>query len=145
MRAGSTTPRSPAPAVVDRAGLDTPVRDVMTAGVVSLVEDASLRQVQNAMSRHRVNAVLVTSRRGDPLGWVTSRGLLDWLENADLGMAFAGQAITEPPTTIAGSCTVGEAMHKLAEGTASHLLVTMAPDAGVEGVVSSLDLVEHLR
>lgn len=127
-----------------RAGLETPVRELMTAGVVTLVEDASLRQVQKAMYRHRVNAVLINSRRGDPLGWVTSAGLLPWLEHTDPGMAFARQAITEPPTTISASAPASEALLKLSDPAVSHLLVTISTDPGIEGVLSPLDLVAHL-
>jgi CBS domain-containing protein len=144
MRTRPSTQPVSAPGVVHRAGLDTPVRELMTAGVVTLVEDASLRQVQKAMDRHRINAVLITSREGDPLGWVTSRGLLSWLEHTDLGMASARQAITEPALTIGASATASEALAKLAQGSVSHLLVTMSSDPGVEGVVSPLDLVAHL-
>lgn len=144
IRARPTAGPSPSPGVVHRAGLDTPVRELMTAGIVTLVEHASLRQVQKAMYRHRVNAVLVTSWDGDPLGWVTSRGLLGWLEHTDLGMVFARQAITEPPLMISASAPASEALAKLVEGSVSHLLVTMSSDPGVEGVVSPLDLVAHL-
>jgi CBS domain-containing protein len=144
IRARPSASPSPAPGIVGRAGLDTPVRDLMTAGVVMLAEDASLRQVQKAMYRHRVNAVLVTSREGDPLGWVTSRGLLRWLEHTDLGMAFARQAITEPPIMISASAPVSEALAKLSDASISHLLVTMSSDPGIEGVLSPLDLVGHL-
>ena len=54
--------------------LDTPVRDVMTAGVVAIAEDASLIQVFRAIRAHDVHAVLVVgTQHGSPLGWVTSR------------------------------------------------------------------------
>ena len=56
------------------------VRDVMRSGVVAVPEDASLRQVRRAMRSHSVHAVLVvSSSHGQPLGWITARGLLAWL------------------------------------------------------------------
>ena len=135
---------SPAPTIGRRACLETPVRELMTAGVVALVEDASVRQVQRAMHRHRVNAVLILAGDGEPIGWVTSRALLSWLESTDLGLAHARQAISEPAQTIASSATAAEALAALSESTCSHLLVTRASDGGIEGVVSPLDLVGHL-
>jgi CBS domain containing-hemolysin-like protein len=95
------------------------------------------------MHRHRVNAVLVTSRDGEPLGWVTSRGLLSWLQSSDLGLAHARQAISEPALTINSSATARDALAALAQSTCTHLLVTRSPDGGVEGVLSALDLVGH--
>ena len=135
---------TPAPTIGDRAGMETPVRELMTAGVVALMEDTSLRQVQRAMHRHRVNAVLIIAADGEPVGWVTSRALLPWLESTDLGLARAGQAIVEPPHAISSSATARDAVAALTESTCSHLLVTRSSDGGIEGVVSALDLVGHL-
>ena len=55
--------------------LETPVRDFMTPGVLTIAEYASLRQVYRAMVAHSVHAVLVVGRtEGRALGWVTARG-----------------------------------------------------------------------
>src|SRR4051794_35235208 len=75
------------------------VREVMTPGVVTIVEDASVKQARRAIHAHRVHAVLVLGReRGRPLGWVTARGLLSWVDREE-SLAHARDAITEPPTT----------------------------------------------
>ena len=74
---------APPPAHLGGDHLDTPVRELMSPGVLSLVEDASLRHVLAAMRRHRVHAVAVCGREsGTPLGWVTTRGLLAWIRVA---------------------------------------------------------------
>jgi len=66
--------------------LQTPVRDFMRPGVIAVCEDTSLRQAERAMVRHGVHAVLVLGREGRPLGWVTSRGMLLWIDQ-DLGLS----------------------------------------------------------
>lgn len=116
------------------------VRDLMTPGVVAIVEDASLSQACRALSRHHVHAVLVLERRqGRPLGWVTARGLLGWLDR-DMSCVPARNAIVEPAVTIAPSATASQAIGLLSRGGVSHLLVCHHPDFLPEGVVSDADL-----
>lgn len=80
--------------------LETPVRDFMTPGVLTIAEDASLGHVYRAMVAHAVHALLVVGRiEGRPLGWVTARGLLGWV-GCDQSLACAREAITERPVTI---------------------------------------------
>jgi len=72
----------------------------MTPGVVTIVEDASVKQARRALKAHAVHAVLVVGRdQGRPLGWVTARGLLSWVDR-DESLAHARDAITEPPANI---------------------------------------------
>ena len=80
--------------------LERPVRELMSAGVLVVSEDASMRHVYRAMNSHRVHALLVVGRSGGrPLGWITARGLLAWLD-ADDSVACARDAITEQPQTV---------------------------------------------
>jgi CBS domain-containing protein len=121
--------------------LDTQVRDIMTPGVLTIAEDASLRHAYRAMVAHSVHAILVVGRNeGKPLGWVTARGLLGWV-GRDQGLASASDAITERPTTIEPSANAREALIALGQPGTSHLLVCRHRDATPEGVVSDLDIV----
>jgi len=121
--------------------LETPVRDIMTPGVVSIPEDASLRQAYRAMVAHSVRAVLVVGRaEGRPLGWVTARGLLAWI-GQEASLPSARDAITERPTWVEPSATAREAVVALQQAGVSHVLVRKGDDAMPEGVVSDLDLI----
>ena len=112
----------------------------MSPGVLTLVEDASLRHVLAAMRRHRVHAVVVCGRQtGTPLGWVTTRGLLAWIER-DHSLAVARDAITEPAITIEPGATVREAVALIGRERVGRLLVAHAANAMPEGVVAELDL-----
>ena len=118
------------------------VREIMTPGVVTIVEDASLRQARRAMRAHHVQGVLVVGRgQGKPLGWVTARGLLSWI-GRDQSMASAREAITEAPTAIEPSARLPEAVRALSQPGVSRLLVQRRPDVFPEGVVSDADLLE---
>jgi CBS domain-containing protein len=121
--------------------LGTPVRDLMTPGVVTIAEDAALVHAYRAMTAHSVHAVLVIGRSaGRPLGWLTSRGLLSWVAY-DQSLACVREAITERATVIDPNATARDALTALSQSGASHLLVCKTPDSMPEGVVSELDLV----
>ena len=134
------SPEAIADGLSDRR-LQTPVRDFMRPGVIAVSEDASLRQAERAMVRHGVHAILVLGRTsGRPLGWVTSRGMLRWI-NHDLGLVQAGRAVSETPTYIEPGATADEAVQALSDVAVSHLLVTRAPGETPQGVVSDLDVI----
>ena len=121
--------------------LDREARDLMTPGVVTIVEDATLRQVYGALRAHDVHAMLVVSQHGGrPLGWVTARGILAWLDK-DASLACARDAVTEAPTAIGPSASGREALAALAQPGVSHLLVQRAAEAMPEGVISDVDLI----
>jgi CBS domain-containing protein len=121
--------------------LREPVRDLMRPGVITIAEDAALTLAKRAMARHDVHAVLVVAAdTARPLGWVTDRGLLRWLEQ-DLDAIAARHAITETPRYIDPDATAGDALEELAGPSATHLLVGR-PDRPPQGVVAPLDLVE---
>ena len=134
------SPEAAADGLSDRR-LQTPVRDLMRPGVIAVSEDASLRQAERAMVRHGVHAILVLGRsNGRPLGWVTSRGMLQWISD-DLGLITASQAITETPTFIEPGATAHDAARALSGDGVSHLLVTRMPGETPQGVVSDLDVI----
>ena len=121
--------------------LDIPVRDVMTPGVVSIAEDASLIQVFRAMRAHDVHALLVVgTQHGSPVGWVTARGLLAWI-GKDVGLAHARDAVTERVQTIEAGAAAREALRMLSQPETSHLLVTRGRDVVPEGVISPVNLI----
>ena len=130
----------PGPAHLCGDHLDTPVRDLMSPGVLSLVEDASLHHVLRAMRRHCVHAVVVSGRHtGMPLGWVTTRGLMAWVDH-DHSLVVARDAITEAAVTIEPSATVREAIAKIRSERVGRLLVAHTPEAMPDGVIAELDV-----
>jgi CBS domain-containing protein len=124
--------------------LDTPVSGIMRPGVITVADDASLRQVQGAIASHRVHAVLVADEHtGRPLGWVTARRVLS-LAGRDPDLTTARSAVTNPPVTISPNATAREALNVLVDSGCSHLLVCRSGDAAAEGVVSDIDLITLL-
>jgi CBS domain-containing protein len=123
----------------DEGALELDVRDVMTPGVVTISDDATLDQAVDAMAAHRIHAVLVAGRRaGTALGWVTTRGLLG-LVGWD-AQTPATEAITEQATTIQPNASVRSAIYALALPGVTRLLVRRRPLDKVEGVITDYDL-----
>jgi CBS-domain-containing membrane protein len=135
--------------------LDTEVGHIMTSGVVTIPENASLHEVYRTLVTHQIHSVLVVGQTTfKPLGWVTARGLLTWLcrdhtaprshvswLNGDDGMTCARDAITQEPVSIPAWSTAREAVSGLQQPGVSLLLVSARPDLPPEGVLSDLDLV----
>lgn len=122
-------------------GLDTHVRSIMRAGVISVPDDASVRQVQRALVAHRIHAVLVVGARGGQVvGWATARGVLGRMD-PDESLLPAALAVTEPVEVISPTATAEEALRRLVETGAARLLVCRADGWQPEGVVSELDLI----
>jgi CBS domain-containing protein len=121
------------------AGGDLEVREVMTPGVVNIVEDASVLQARRALQSHRVHAVLVVGRAsGRPLGWVTARGLLAWID-ADEALGSAREAIREPAIPIEPSASVREAAQRMLGSSVSHLIVQRKGSLP-EGTLAEIDV-----
>jgi CBS domain-containing protein len=113
----------------------------MRAGVISVPDDASVRDVQRALVAHRVHAVLVVdARTRDAVGWATTRGVLEHMLGTDASLAPAALAVTEPAEGIPPSATAEEALRRMLETGCSRLLIRRHSDAPPDGVVSEMDL-----
>jgi predicted transcriptional regulator len=125
--------------------LEREVREFMTPGCVAISEDASVADAAEALARHRVHALLVIgATNGTPLGWVTARGLLDWL-GRDRGLASAREAITEQVNAIAPDQRVRVALYALSMAGTTRLLVRSRPHQAPEGVITDFDLAVAAR
>jgi CBS domain-containing protein len=123
----------------DSGALTLEAQDVMTPGVVTVTEDATLGDAVDAMSDHRIHAVLVIARKGGaPLGWITARGLLAKV-GCDPGMG-AADAIDEEARSIEPDATLRAAIYALALPGVTRLLVRTRGDAIPTGVITDYDL-----
>jgi CBS domain-containing protein len=123
----------------DSGALALEAQDVMTPGVVTVSDDATLDEAVEAMADHRIHAVLVVDREsGTPLGWITARGLLAMV-GCDPGLP-AVDAIDEKPRSIEPDATLRAALYALALPGVTRLLVRPRDEAQPVGVISDYDL-----
>ncbi len=121
--------------------LEREVSELMTPGVTSIVESAPLTRVFEAFAAHNVHALLVTgASTGRPLGWITARGLLAWVER-EMSLHPARDAVTERAITIRPDALGREALTTLLQEGVTHLLVRHSTEVTPQGVVTELDLV----
>ena len=127
-------------AMTGRDPPDIEVREVMRPGVVAVPQDASVLEARRAMQAHDVHAVLVVHRaHGRPLGLVTARSLLAWIEK-DEATAYAREAIGQAPVWVEPRATVRDAAAALLEPGITHLLVRYRDEEMPEGMVTARDL-----
>jgi CBS domain-containing protein len=119
----------------------TPVRTVMSPGVIALSRDTTIGACASAMRERHTHAVLIVDDASRlPQGWVLHRDILEHIESDPL-TTLAGDAISQDVSLIAPEATVKEAADRmLAEGL-THLLVANSLEAIPEGVISSWDIV----
>lgn len=118
---------------------------VMSPGVIALADDATLGHVRQTLTHHGVDAALIVGRvNGMPLGWATTKGLLDHLDT-DPWRKRAVDVITESPNVIHPSDSLRHAAIMLAAPNVTHLLVAGAGDRSFVGVVTARDLLRATR
>lgn len=110
-----------------------------------MVEDATLANVRKTLVQRALNAVLIVGgANGVPLGWATTKGLLDHLD-VDPRARRAVDVITESPNVIHPSDSLRHAATMLAAPNVTHLLVAGAGDRSFVGVVTARDLLRIVR
>jgi CBS-domain-containing membrane protein len=125
--------------LLDDEALELDVRDVMTAGVVTVDDDATLEQAVEVMAAHHIHAVLVVgTRSGTALGWVTTRGLLAHVGSASTTRVT--DAITEEARGIDPCANVRAGIYALGFPGVTRLLVRRRDCTEPEGVVTDYDL-----
>lgn len=134
----------------------TKVRDVMTANVVAVREDAGFKEMVTAMRSHKISAFPVIDAGGQVIGVVSEADLLlkettpalpqgltrlAWRlrqrSKAD-GMT-AGEVMTRPAVTVSEDAPVAEAA-RLMQSRLVKRLPVVSTDGTLRGIVSRADL-----
>lgn len=123
----------------------TTVREVMSAGLVTVGPAVNLMEAAHAMSVGHVGSVLVFAE-GAMVGIFTERDIMRALAghaSADAARTSpVGKSMTSEPTTIGPDASVGGALDLMLSGGFRHLPVV--ENEAVIGVVSMRDLAKSL-
>ena len=124
--AGTANPASPAAAPLSPTPwTNTPVRDVMTANVIVVDEDATFKHITHVLTENRVSAVPVVDRMGRVLGIVSESDLL-------AKVAAGG----DPHAKIGGHYPERQHLRRKAQGeTARDMMTAPAVTVSPEDVV----------
>jgi CBS domain-containing protein len=126
---------------VDMTPSETPVRAVMSPGIIVVSGDATVAACAAAMSERRTHAVLIVDPGSrEPLGWVMHRDVLHHLRR-DPYTTRAADVVSAEATWIHPEEPVENAADRMVDEEISHMLVGHGTGTLPEGVLSSWDLV----
>ena len=116
------------------------VKDVMSSPVVTLDEDATSNKVANLMDENELGCVIVTNKKGQPVGIITERDLVIRVlaKNLKPDAVKAKEIMTSPLVTIEPEATISEAARRMSRLNIRRLGVIYK--GNLVGVVSSKDI-----
>jgi CBS domain-containing protein len=116
------------------------VKDVMSSPVVTLEEDATSNKVANMMDENELGCVIVTNKKGQPVGIITERDLVIRVlaKNLKPDAIKAKEIITSPLVTIEPEATISEAARRMSRLNIRRLGVIYK--GNLVGIVSSKDI-----
>ena len=119
----------------------TPVRAIMSPGIIVLSGDATVADCAAAMAEHHTHAVLIIDpKEREPLGWVKHKDVLHHLRQDPL-TTRANDVVAAEAAWIHPEETVEAAADRMVAEDISHMLVGHGQGTLPEGVLSSWDLV----
>jgi CBS domain-containing protein len=91
------------------------VKDVMSSPVVTIEEDAPTNRIAELMDKHGLGCIIVTSKKGKPLGIITERDLVARVltKNVKPDSIKAKGVMTSPLITIEPDEAISEAARRM--------------------------------
>jgi CBS domain-containing protein len=116
------------------------VKDVMSSPVVTLNESATSNKVATLMDENKLGCVIVTNKKGQPVGVITERDLVIRVlaKNLKPDTIKANEIMTSPLVTIEPEATVSEAARRMSRLNIRRLGVIYK--GNLVGIVSSKDI-----
>jgi len=122
----------------------TDVSTIMTRGVVTLPEDALVRDAVSVMAARHLGCVVV-ERHGRPIGIVTERDLVRLGdEHVDLVATRMTGIMSHPVQTVTGATPLTEAITRM-EQARTRRLVVVDEAGGTIGIVTRHDMFKMVR
>jgi CBS domain-containing protein len=116
------------------------VKDVMSSPVVILGEDATSNKVADIMDENELGCVIVTNKKGQPVGIITERDLVIRVLAMNLkpDVVKAKEIMSSPLVTIEPEATISEAARRMSRLNIRRLGVIYK--GNLVGIVSSKDI-----
>jgi CBS domain-containing protein len=116
------------------------VKDVMTSPVITIDENASVNKAAALMAKDDLGCIIVTDKKGKPLGILTERDLVVRVlaKNAHPDAVKASGAMTSPLITIEPDLTISDAARRMSRLNIRRLGVVYKGQ--LVGLISSRDI-----
>lgn len=116
------------------------VKDVMSSPVITIDEDAPVNKAAMSMDKNDLGCIIVTDKKGKPLGILTERDLVTRVlaKNVQPASVKAKDAMTSPLITIEPDATINEAAKRMRKLNIRRLGVVYKSQ--LAGLLSSKDI-----
>jgi CBS domain-containing protein len=118
------------------------VRDIMSRPVITAKETDTAADVAKLMAKHSIGCVLVSGRKGDTVGIVTERDIVQRIAARNLlpSKVTAGESMSKPVITIRSNASVTDAAKLMNQKKVRRLAVI--EDGKLAGILTMKDILE---
>jgi len=116
------------------------VKDIMSSPVITIDEDAPVNKAAQLMDKNKLGCIIVTSKKGKPLGIITERDLVTRVlaKNARPSKLTVKEVMTSPLIAIDPDETLSEAARRMSRLSIRRLGVMYKEN--LVGLISSKDI-----
>ena len=118
------------------------VRDIMSRPVITVKEADSVADVAKLMAKHNIGCVLVSGKKGETIGIVTERDIVQRIAAKNLlpSKITAGESMSKPVITIQSKASVTDAAKLMNQRKVRRLAVM--EDGKLAGLLTMKDILE---
>ena len=118
-----------------------PVKDVMSSPVTTIFEDDSVEHVAKLIAQRDIGSIVVTDRKGNPVGMITERDIVIRVASKNLlpSKVKAKEAMTSPLRTVDVDMDIKEAAKLMQQYDIRRLIVMY--QGKMVGIISSRDII----
>ena len=118
------------------------VRDIMSRPVISAKETDTIAEVAKLMAKHDIGCVLVAGKKGETVGIVTERDIVQRIAAKNLlpSKVMVGESMSKPVITIRSGASVTEAAKLMNQRKVRRLAVM--ENGKLTGVLTMKDIIE---
>lgn len=118
------------------------VRDIMSRPVVTVTESDTVDEVAKLMAKHNIGCVLVSGRKGETIGIVTERDIVQRIAAKNLlpSKVTVSQSMSKPVITVQSKVSITDAAKLMNQRKVRRLAVI--EDGKLAGVLTMKDILE---
>lgn len=120
------------------------VNEIMSSPPITAKEKTSIREIARMMTRHSIDAVVITNKQNEPVGIITEGDIVRRLVSSKRNLWFvkARHVMSKPVQTIAKNIRLEDAARRMAEKKVKKLCV-VDENNKVEGILTTEDITKN--
>lgn len=120
------------------------VNEIMSSPPITAREKTSIREIARMMTRHSIDAVVITNKQNEPVGIITEGDIVRRLVSSKRNLWFvkATHVMSKPVQTIAKNIRLEDAARRMAEKKVKKLCV-VDENNKVAGILTTEDITKN--